>query len=68
MSLSKSLLFPRLRTGYFVVRAIQTTPSVSSGHHIEHWWGHEKAAGREIVGHGVSGEPVCLLIFYKCLL
>lgn len=58
MSLSKSLLFPRLQTGIVVLRAIQTTPKTLGGHHIEYWWGHEKAAGREVVGHGVSGEPV----------
>jgi len=57
VSLSKSLLFPRLKTGFIVIRAIQTTSVNPSGHHIEYWWGHEKAAGREVVGHGVSGEP-----------
>jgi cytochrome c oxidase subunit 4 len=58
MSLSKGLLFPRLKIAPVVFRAIQTSSSLQSGHHIEYWWGHEKAAGREVVGHGVSGEPV----------
>uniref|UniRef100_A0A7E4W8Z0 Cytochrome c oxidase subunit 4 n=1 Tax=Panagrellus redivivus TaxID=6233 RepID=A0A7E4W8Z0_PANRE len=57
MSLSKSVLLPRLAVNAVISRAIQTTAKAQSGHHIEYYWGHERAAGREIVGHGVSGEP-----------
>ncbi|GMT28855.1 hypothetical protein PFISCL1PPCAC_20152, partial [Pristionchus fissidentatus] len=38
-------------------RSIHTSTSLGGGHHIEHWWGPEKSAGREVVGYGQSGEP-----------
>ncbi|PIO54461.1 hypothetical protein TELCIR_24176 [Teladorsagia circumcincta] len=51
--LSRNLTLPRL-----AVRTLKTSAPVASGHHIEHWWGPEKAAGRELVGFGVSGDNV----------
>ncbi|VDP14518.1 unnamed protein product [Heligmosomoides polygyrus] len=51
--LSRNLVLPRL-----AVRTLKTSAPVASGHHIEHWWGPEKAAGRELVGFGVSGDNV----------
>ncbi|CAD5210108.1 unnamed protein product [Bursaphelenchus xylophilus] len=57
MSLPKSLLFPRLAQVQVIHRALQTSSVRPSGHHLEYWWGPEKAAGRVQVGHGVSGEP-----------
>ncbi|PAV72129.1 hypothetical protein WR25_06784 [Diploscapter pachys] len=49
--LSRQLALPRL-----AVRSIQTSAAANSGHHIEHWWGPEKAAGRELVGFGSNGD------------
>ncbi|KAI6178638.1 Cytochrome c oxidase subunit 4 [Aphelenchoides besseyi] len=57
MSLPKSLAFSRLANAIVFKRAFQTSPPRLSGHHLEYWWGPEKAAGREQVGHGISGEP-----------
>ncbi|CAI4222215.1 unnamed protein product [Auanema sp. JU1783] len=51
--LSRNLALPRL-----AVRSIQTSSSVSGGHHVEHWWGPEKGAGRELVGFGATGDNV----------
>ncbi|KAL6731749.1 hypothetical protein Aduo_002582 [Ancylostoma duodenale] len=49
--LSRNLVLPRL-----AVRTLKTSAPVASGHHLEHWWGPEKAAGRELVGFGVNGD------------
>ncbi|CAD6184853.1 unnamed protein product [Caenorhabditis auriculariae] len=51
--LSRQLMLPRL-----AVRAIHTSSSLTSGHHIEHWWGPEKAVGRELVGFGSNGDNI----------
>ncbi|WKX89406.1 hypothetical protein Q1695_008790 [Nippostrongylus brasiliensis] len=51
--LSRNLVLPRL-----AVRSLRTSAPACSGHHIEHWWGPEKAAGREYVGFGVSGDNI----------
>ena len=56
--LSRVLVFPRLAS----VRAIQTTAAARSGHHIEHWWGPERAAGRVVVGFGSTGDEVSDLL------
>ncbi|KAJ1373347.1 hypothetical protein KIN20_035722 [Parelaphostrongylus tenuis] len=50
--LSRSLALPRLT----VVRSLRTSAPMTGGHHIEHWWGPEKAAGRELVGFGFNGD------------
>ncbi|KAK0426305.1 hypothetical protein QR680_009636 [Steinernema hermaphroditum] len=55
MSLSRSLVLPRLASAS-IRRHLQTSSSLQSGHHIEHWWGPEKAAGREVVGFGATGD------------
>ncbi|KAI6182825.1 Cytochrome c oxidase subunit 4 [Aphelenchoides bicaudatus] len=55
MSMPKSLALPRLARSIVVTRAIQTSAPRLSG--LEYWWGPEKAAGREQVGHGISGDP-----------
>ncbi|GMR54345.1 hypothetical protein PMAYCL1PPCAC_24540, partial [Pristionchus mayeri] len=52
--LSRALLFPRL--GQVSARSLQTSPSAMGGHHIEHWWGPERRAGREVVGYGANGD------------
>ncbi|KJH49923.1 cytochrome c oxidase subunit IV [Dictyocaulus viviparus] len=49
--LLRSLVLPRL-----TVRSLKTSAPTLSGHHIEHWWGPEKAAGREYVGFGFNGD------------
>ncbi|KIH53719.1 cytochrome c oxidase subunit IV [Ancylostoma duodenale] len=49
--LSRNLVLPRL-----AVRTLKTSAPFASGHHLEHWWGPEKAAGRELVGFGVNGD------------
>lgn len=41
---------------FVLARGFQTTSSLSSA--VEHWWGPERAAGREEVGHGALGDPV----------
>lgn len=51
---SSELLFPRL--GQLSTRSLQTSAPSLSGHHIEHWWGPQKAAGREVVGFGSNGD------------
>ncbi|GMS96153.1 hypothetical protein PENTCL1PPCAC_18328, partial [Pristionchus entomophagus] len=51
---SRALFFPRL--GQLSARSLQTFAPAQSGHHIEHWWGPEKAAGREVVGYGSTGD------------
>ena len=52
--LSRALLLPRVASQSS--RAIHASVVVRSGHHIEHWWGPEKAAGREVVGYGSNGD------------
>ena len=60
--LSRSLMFPRLATRS--VRQIQTSSALTSGHHIEHWWGPERGAGRELVGFGSNGDNVSPLFVF----
>ncbi|TKR92648.1 hypothetical protein L596_007262 [Steinernema carpocapsae] len=55
MSMSRSLVFPRLASTA-LRRSIKTSAPIQGGHHIEHWWGPEKAAGREVVGFGATGD------------
>ncbi|GMT04914.1 hypothetical protein PENTCL1PPCAC_27088 [Pristionchus entomophagus] len=38
-------------------RPIHSSAILMGGHHIEHWWGPEKAGEREVVGYGTNGEP-----------
>ncbi|CAD5235295.1 unnamed protein product [Bursaphelenchus xylophilus] len=57
MSLPKNVLFNHVGRVSVVCRSLQTTSARPAGHHLEYWWGPEKAAGRVQVGHGVSGEP-----------
>uniref|UniRef100_F1LF34 Cytochrome c oxidase subunit 4 n=1 Tax=Ascaris suum TaxID=6253 RepID=F1LF34_ASCSU len=59
MTLSRSLLFPRLMAQSLLARrALHASTRTASGHHLEHWWGPEKAAGREVVGFGSTGDEV----------
>ncbi|KAF8366342.1 hypothetical protein PRIPAC_84171 [Pristionchus pacificus] len=41
---------------HITTRPIHLTGMRMGGHHIEHWWGPEKSAGREVVGYGQSGD------------
>uniref|UniRef100_A0AC35U3W2 Cytochrome c oxidase subunit 4 n=1 Tax=Rhabditophanes sp. KR3021 TaxID=114890 RepID=A0AC35U3W2_9BILA len=58
MSLSRNLA-TTLRTGYLanLNRCLHTSKPVTS-HTLEYWWGPEKAAGREVVGHGSTGDEL----------
>ncbi|KHN88666.1 Cytochrome c oxidase subunit 4 isoform 1, mitochondrial [Toxocara canis] len=58
-TISRNVVFPRLSMRLLLTRrAVQTSARSSSGHHLEHWWGPEKAAGREVVGFGSTGDEV----------
>lgn len=59
MSLSRGLMFPRLASMSILSRrSVQTSARLTSGHHLEYWWGPQKAAGREMVGFGATGDEV----------
>ena len=58
MSVLRTLNYPSVTISNIILRrSVQTSSRLSSG--IEYWWGPEKAAGREVVGHGFNGDPVC---------
>uniref|UniRef100_A0A0N4ZMJ7 Cytochrome c oxidase subunit 4 n=1 Tax=Parastrongyloides trichosuri TaxID=131310 RepID=A0A0N4ZMJ7_PARTI len=57
MSLSRNLQLVRSKNLSSFIRSIHLTRP-ATGHTLEYWWGPEKAAGREVVGHGATGDEV----------
>uniref|UniRef100_A0A0K0G296 Cytochrome c oxidase subunit 4 n=1 Tax=Strongyloides venezuelensis TaxID=75913 RepID=A0A0K0G296_STRVS len=57
MSLSRNLQLSRCTNLAKFIRSIHLTRP-ATGHSVEYWWGHEMAAGREIVGHGYNGDEL----------